>query len=49
MSHPGRPNSTLHPYAGRYPVHRTMPEHGDRVAWQFGHDDRRTHIVDLVG
>lgn len=26
--HPGRPNATLHPYAGRFPVHRTMPEHG---------------------
>ena len=26
--HPGRPNSTLHPYAGRFPVNRTMPDHG---------------------
>jgi hypothetical protein len=26
--HPGRPNATLHPYAGRFPVNRTMPEHG---------------------
>ena len=36
--HPGRPNATLHPYAGRFPVNRTMPEHG--VA--------RAEILDIV-
>ena len=36
--HPGRPNSTLHPYAGRFPVNRTMPDHG--VA--------RSEILDIV-
>ncbi|MEO5899737.1 MAG: aminotransferase class V-fold PLP-dependent enzyme [Ilumatobacteraceae bacterium] len=28
MSHPGRPNVSLHPYAGRFDVHRSIPEHG---------------------
>jgi sphinganine-1-phosphate aldolase len=28
MSHPGRPNVSLHPYAGRFEVHRGLPDHG---------------------
>jgi sphinganine-1-phosphate aldolase len=28
MSHPARPNVSLHPYAGRFDVHRGLPEHG---------------------
>lgn len=48
MSNPRRSNASLHPYAGRFPVNRTMPEHGvaraellDTIAQMQGEEDAK--------